>query len=158
MAKATPLREDEHLRRAERHRTIGDLLAGAGDEWAAVPLFYSGYHLVKAALLVDPIWTDLRQLGALHVDLAPDDRFTDRHKGRKRPTGQAREWGLNELVLKLYRPIAGSYDRLHQASITVRYGAGLPAGAVGPLGEAVEHIRSSHEDGSLTAPLLWVDR
>src|SRR4051812_9416111 len=77
----TPLREDEHLKRAERHKKIGDLLAGAGDEWAAVPWFYSAYHLVKAALLVDPIFDDLRALSAISVDLIPQDRFTNRHNG-----------------------------------------------------------------------------
>lgn len=157
MVNTTPLREEEHLRRAERHRKIGDLLAEADDEWAAVPLFYSAYHLVKAALLVDPIWSDLRQLTAISVDLAPEDKFTDRHKGRKRQTGQPREWGLNELVLKFYRPVVGSYDRLHQASINVRYGAGLPAGAVEPLQAAMQQIQDAHEADSLVAPLRWTD-
>jgi hypothetical protein len=152
----TPLREDEHLKRAVRHKKIGDLLAEAGDEWAAVPWFYSVYHLVKAALLVDPIWGDFKALSAISVDLIPDDRFTSRHNGRRRQSGQPKEWGVNELVLKLYRAAAGSYERLHQGSIDVRYGAGLPTGALPTLGTALAKIHAMHEAGDLVAPVLWV--
>lgn len=148
-----PLREQEHLARADRHRTIGTLLAESGDEWGAVPLFYSAYHRVKAALLRDPIWEDIQSLHVLSVDLIPEDRFTGRHQGRRRPGGQPREWGVNDLVLKLYRPAAGSYERLHQASIDVRYGAGLPGGALPSILEATERIEQLDRAGSLQASI-----
>ncbi|WP_340539423.1 hypothetical protein [Nocardioides sp. GXZ039] len=109
---------------------------------------------MKAALLVDPIWSDLRALQAISADLIPDDRFTSRHHGRRRRTGHAKEWGINELVLKSYRPAAGSYERLHQGSIDVRYGAGLRAGALSALRASVDEIHAMHADGELAAPIL----
>lgn len=147
----TRLREQDHVARAERHRKIGDLLADAGDEWAAVPLFYSGYHYVKAALLCDPIWGDLQSLVAISPELMPQDRYTERHKGRRRPTSSP-EWGINDLVLKLYRSSAGGYDRLHQGSISVRYGMGLPEGALPQLRACLDDLQSKFESGELVAP------
>ncbi len=147
---AAPLRQLEHERRAEQHREVGALLVGTGDEWAAVPLFYSAYHVVKAALLTDPIWDTPSDLHRLHVDLIPGDRFTDRHKGRRRSGGGEKEWGINELVLLLYRPFAGRYDLLHQNSITVRYGKGLPEDAdLGTLLTWCDEIREGYADGRL---------
>lgn len=151
----TPLREDEHRARAERHQVVGDALAAAGDEWAAVMWFYSAYHLIKAALLCDPIWFDLRSLTTLNVELTPGERFTGRHKGRRRiGSNQPREWGINDLVLVLYRPAAGFYERLHQASIDVRYGAGLPAGALPDLDVALKRLFEMDSKSKLRAPLL----
>lgn len=150
----TRLREDEHRARAARHRVIGELLHDSGDEWGAVPMFYSAYHLMKAALLRDPIWDQLGPLQRLNRDLIPDDRHTDRHKGRRRGD-QPREWGINELVQKLYPPASGPYERLHQASILVRYGAGLPSEAMPSLATSLERICALDAAGELEAPLLW---
>lgn len=134
---------------------IGNALAAAEDEWAAVPLFYAGYHIMKGALLRDPIWGDIRALHAIHTDLIPDDRFIDRHRGRKRPGGGPREWGINELVQLLYPAAIGHYDRLYQASVLVRYGVGLAAGAVPALVTAIDAIEELDSNGDLEAPILW---
>lgn len=149
------LREDQHRARSQRHQLIGNALGDAGDEWAVVPWFYSAYHLVKAALLRDPIWGDLQSLHAISVDLTPDDRFIDRHKGRRgRVPGVAVEFGINDLVLRLYRPAAGSYDRLHTASNLVRYGIGLSDGALESLRGCLDQIMDMDSRGELEAPLL----
>lgn len=141
---------DVHLERAARHRKIGDHLCEAGDEWGAVCYFYSAYHLVKHALLTDPIFDEPTALSRIDVTLQPDDRYTSRHHGRQRE-GQAREWGVNELVTRLYRPISASYERLHQASIAVRYGAGLALPLDRIVG-AIEAVQNAHTAGELRVP------
>ncbi len=138
-----------HLERAARHRKVGDALFGAGDEWAAVCYFYCAYHLVQHALLTDPVFDDAKTLAAIHADLTPDHRFTQRHKGRRR-VNEAREWGVNELVQTLYRGIIGRYDRLHQASIMVRYNSGLVL-PLDRLRDAIDGIEAAHADGELHA-------
>lgn len=148
------LREDEHRARAQRHRVIGNMLVEAGDEWGAVPLFYSGYHYVKAALLRDPIWENVGVLQRINKDLVPDDRLTDRHKGRRRG-GQPREWGINELVQTLYPAASKPYEQLHQASISVRYGAGLPHGALPGISKAIDTLCQMDAAGELEAPVMW---
>lgn len=125
MTASGALTEEQHKNRAERHASVGDALAAAGeDDWAAVCYFYAAYHLVRAALVGDPVFDNPNDLARIDVELTPEDRYTQRHKGRKK-TSNGREWGVNELVLLLYRPYAGIYDRLHQASIDVRYGRGF---------------------------------
>lgn len=150
MASSPPLAEQQHRDRAGRHLVIGEALESAGDEWAVVPLFYASYHLVKAALLIDPIWDDANRRTAVHVELTPADRFVTRHHGR-RVTGNGRHWGINELVLKLYPVIVQEYERLHQASIQVRYGAGLPSDALPALRVDVDHVCAQSAAGALTA-------
>jgi hypothetical protein len=113
-----------HLQRAARHQKVGDALADAGDEWAVVCYFYSAYHLVRCALLEDPVFNDPTALQRIHPALTPAHRNTENHHGRQ-AKGQPREFGVNELVFALYRPITSSYERLHQYSIEVRYKAGL---------------------------------
>lgn len=149
------LRETEHTSRALDHENVGRVLADSGHEWAAVALFYGAYHLVKAALLTDPIFDDVGAMHRCDPDLIERDRFTDRHKGRRRPGGGPREWGINELVQKLYPQIARDYEQLHQASISVRYGKGLPSGALAALIVAFDNISSERDSGGLTAPLIW---
>ncbi|MGO4600381.1 hypothetical protein [Terrabacter sp. 2YAF2] len=127
------LTAEVHRERAERHAKIGHALADSGDEWAAVCFFYSAYHRVKAALLDDVVFDDPNTCYAKHVDLLPQDRYTSRHKGRKHTSG-GREWGINDLVLLLYRGAAGTYDKLHQMSIDVRYQSGLRASIPDLLG------------------------
>lgn len=148
------LREDQHRHRAQTHRQVGAVLAEVDHEWAAVPLFYSAYHIVKAALLRDPIWGDLPSLKALHKDLTPDDRFVGRHKGR-RSRDAITEWGVTDLVIKLYRTAAPHYERLHQGSIDVRYSLGLPPGALPALMSALGAIEELDSRGELEAPVLW---
>lgn len=116
------LTAEQHRTRASEHAKVGTVLCETDNEWGAVMLFYAAYHEVKAALLDDPIFDDLDACQALKCGLLPDDRYTSRHQGRK---GAHKEWGLNELTLVLYRPVAGVYQRLHQMSISVRYDRGL---------------------------------
>lgn len=148
----TPLREDEHRLRSQRHQLIGDLLADAGDEWGAVPMFYSAYHCVKGALLRDPIFDHQEALTKIHRDLYPEDRHVNRHHGRRRQ-GQQADWGVNELVGRLYSRAAGDYERLHQGSIQVRYGTGLPSGALPALRICLANILEMESRGDLEASI-----
>lgn len=137
-----------HLSRAAEHERVADALADAGHEWSAVCYFYAAYHLVKAAMLEDAIFDDPTQCQALHPDLLPDDRYVSRHKGRRR-TSEGREWGLNELVLVLYRPAAGKYERLHSVSNDVRYHDGL-AGTVADVRGVYEEFKALVDGGALS--------
>lgn len=129
------------------HAKTGDALEGAGDEWAAVCWFYSAYHYVRSALIADPIFDDLTRLQSVHQHLVPDDRHVTRHKGRR---GGAPELGVNEVVLKLYPAIAGPYDKLHQASIDVRYERGL-RGNLSQLRPLLSAIENDQVEGRLLA-------
>jgi hypothetical protein len=154
MVARTPLREEEHLARAEQHLKVGNVLVETRQEWGAVALFYSAYHRVKAAMLRDPIWGQVNALQAVHQDLIPDDRYIERHHGRRR-RGEPREWGVNELVAVLYPSATRAYEQLHQASIDVRYSTGLPAGALPALATAITTISELDSDGELEAPINW---
>lgn len=72
----------QHVERAQRHRKVGDALAAAGDEWAAVCYFYSAFHLVRHALRTDPIFDDPTALSRIRPDLRPELRDVERHHGR----------------------------------------------------------------------------
>lgn len=146
---------ENHKARAKYHAEVGDMIAGndAGQEWAGVCYFYAAYHLVQAALINDPIFDEPTLLSRIHVDLSPQDRFTSRHKGRKR-TSNGAEWGVNDLVLLLYKQIAGVYDRLHQASNDIRYGRGLRSGVqVEQLRGFLLQIQNEFAAGNLVARL-----
>lgn len=140
---------DVHLERAARHRKVGDALCSAGDEWAAVCYFYSAYHLVQHALLSDPVFDNPTALTAIQPLLTPDHRYTHAHKGRQR-SGHVREFGVNELVLQLYRPIASKYNQLHQASIHVRYESGLVL-QLDRVVAALQGVEAAHLAGELRA-------
>lgn len=128
---------------------MGLLLLEAGDEWGAVCLFYAAYHAVKAALLEDTVFDTIDACQAVNRDLLPQDRDTTRHNGRRR-TSSGREWGINELVLLLYRPAAGTYEKLHQASIDVRYGDGLRA-SITDVRELWRRFEALRSEGALTS-------
>lgn len=140
-----------HVRRAERHFKVGCALEEAGDEWAAVCFFYAAYHLVKAAMIADPLFDDPGKCAAKHADLNIDDRHTDRHQVRKSKEA-GRGWGVNDLVLLLYKGIVGDYDRLHQASVSVRYRDGLPPEALTALRANVENVRTAYYKDEIVAP------
>ena len=145
----------KHLERAARHRVIGHLLSDAGDEWATVPLFYSAYHLTRHALRSDPIFHEPTKLSRVNASLTMAERDVTRHKGRKNiPGSSAREWGINELVTMLYRPLTASYDKLHQASIEVRYGAGLKTAPLADLVAALDAIQEAHDGATMVASQL----
>lgn len=142
------LDSEAHKRRATEHERVGAALADVDHEWSAVCYFYAAYHTVKAALLDDPLFDDPITCQAKHPDLLPDDRYVSRHKGR-RHTSAGREWGVNELVLKLYRSAAGDYDKLHQASNDVRYHDGL-MGTVVDVRQLFERFKQKAESGVLS--------
>lgn len=140
-----------HLERAQRHRKVGEALRAAGNEWSAVCYFYSAYHLVKNVLLADPVFDDPTALSQIHSTLAMDHRHTSSHHGRQRK-GEPRAWGVNELVFKLYPCIYKEYERLHQASIAVRYEAGLrPEVKLEGVWQDIRLIADEHQKGSLVA-------
>lgn len=147
----TVLKHEAHVRRAGRHYDVGVALHEAGnDEWAAVCYFYAGYHYVKAAMLRDPLFDDPAKCSAKHLDLNTDDRYTDRHQVRKsRDAG--RGWGVNDLVLLLYRGIVGDYERLHTASVDVRYRDGLLPEALPALRSNIDNIRAAFDAGQIEA-------
>lgn len=146
---------DEHLARSEDHYKIGKVLADVKHEWAAVALFYSAYHLVRHGLRTDPIFDDEQALLLIDPKLAQEHQDITRHHGRYR--GLGREWGMIELTLLLYRPVAGKYDKLHQLSNEVRYGRGklLPT-CDAMLGYHAE-IQRFHENGQFRAVLHTSD-
>lgn len=138
-----------HLERADSHERVGRTLLDANHEWGAVCLFYAAYHRVKAALLEDPIFDSLDACQAKSAHLQPEDRSTSRHQGR-RGGRTVIEWGMKDLVLLLYRGAAGSYDKLHMASIDVRYYSGTTATAADLL-EVFEAFEEQRQEGALTS-------
>lgn len=138
-----------HQERAGHHTAVGDGLAASDEGWAAVCYFYAAYHLVRASLIDDPIFDDPTLLSRVRPDLTPEDRFTSHHHGRKQ-TMNGRDWGVNELVALLYRSLSRDYERLHQASLDVRYGAGL-RGDVAPLRASLLVIQEAYTAGSIVA-------
>lgn len=124
-------------------------LETVGDEWAAVCYFYAGYHLVRAALLADPVFSDLTRLREIDVRLTPDDREASAHQMRR---GNARApFGVNDLVKLLYPSIAVEYVRLHSASIAVRYGQGLSPITIASVKQDYLDIRAAYTAGVLVA-------
>jgi hypothetical protein len=97
------LERHTHFERSEKHGEVGRALhASVGNEWASVCNFYAAYHLVKAAMLADPLFDDPSPVAAAQADLNMDDRYTERHRRRKsRDTG--RVWGVNDLVVLVYQ-------------------------------------------------------
>lgn len=152
MSQGSRLDSEAHRRRAAEHERVGNALADASHEWAAVCYFYAAYHIVKAALLDDPIFDAVDTCQAKHPDLMPEDRYVSRHKGR-RNTSAGREWGVNELVLQLYRAAAGDYDKLHQASNDVRYHDGL-TGTVQDIRNLFERFKGKVERGILSTEIV----
>lgn len=135
--------------RASEHEKLAVILASAPHEWAAVAYFYSTYHHVRAALIADPIFTDIGRLQAKNSSLIPDDRWVARHKGRRGAKVQP-EFGINELVAILYPTYHVDYEVLHQASLEVRYGPGF-TGDLERLGGAHDEIRDASASGLLIA-------
>jgi hypothetical protein len=121
-----PLSSDEHAVASERHARSAGELCPTSSEWAAVVYFYAAYHLVKQAILEDPIWQCPSKLAAKHPELQPSVSKVTRHSGGKqRRRRRGRTWGVNEVVELLYPSIYQSYLLMHQASIEVRYLRGL---------------------------------
>lgn len=117
-------------------------------EWAAVALFYSAYNRVRAAMLSDPIWGDLKALAAISPKLALEDQNATHHQGRKSGTGH--RLGVSEIVPLLYPTVKGQYWALHSASIDVRYGSKLIA-PLADLERRADEIHQAAAEGHLVA-------
>jgi hypothetical protein len=149
MTSSVQLSVAEHCQRSSHHCAVGDGLSLGEPGWAAVCFFYAAYHLARAALIADPVFSDPTRLSRINVELTPADRSTSRHNGRKK-TANGREWGVNDLVGLLYRGFIGDYDRLHQASIDVRYHSGL-RGDVHALRMNLETIQNGYAAGDFVS-------
>lgn len=139
-----------HLERAVAHKESGDRLRDADDEWFAVCYFYSAYHTVKAAMLADPIFDDMKACAAVHANLTIESRFAEHHSGGFGSGG--RSLGVNEIVFKLYKTIRVPYARLHDASIAVRYGGGLDAISPITVKNDFDALCSEYVAGRMVAP------
>lgn len=135
--------------RAKEHAKLADVLFETKQEWAAVCGFYSAYHLMRAALLSDPIFDDAHRLSEKSDKIRPEDRFVSKHsKGGLSSTS----YGLNEIVSVLYVEFRARYYRLHIASNAVRYGRGLEALRLPELKKDLEQITQAFEVGKLVCP------
>jgi len=139
-----------HLTRSVAHMETGDRLRQLGDEWFAVCYFYSAYHMVKAAMRVDPIFDDIARCAAVHPALSVDSRYAEHHSGGLGQNG--RSLGVNEIVFKLYEKIRVPYTRLHSASVAVRYAGGL--GDISPVTvkDDFDAVRTAYLAGDIVAP------
>lgn len=128
-------------------RATGDRLLGDDNEWFAVCYFYSAYHLIKAALIRDPIFDSATDLSRIDVNLTPAHRWTTRHQGRVQQG--SRDPGINDIVVKLYNGISVEYRRLHSASVNVRYSDGL--GVISPqtVAQDFSTIWEAHSKGEI---------
>ena len=139
----------ECLERAETARTSAGVLIAANDDWFVSPLFYSAYHLVRAALIDDPIFDSPELLRARDARLTPECRFLTRHQGRLDAEG--RSLGINDVVGILYPAIAVEYARLHMASRAIRYGDGLGVITAQSVHDDYAVIRDAWDSGLLSA-------
>ena len=121
-----------------------------GQEWAAVCAFYSAYHLIRAALLADPVFDDANRLSKINSKILPEDRFVTKHsKGGL----SSSSYGVNEIVSVLYIDIRARYLRLHVASNQVRYGRGLNAIQLPSLQADLQEITRAYEAGDLVCTI-----
>jgi|SRR5690625_2892127 hypothetical protein len=141
--------EDRQLleKRSEDHWLITQSLTQQNNEWAAVTAFYSCYQMARAALLHDPVFSDLSALKDLHWNLTPDERTVTHHNahipGR---TG----FGIVDLVHLLYKHVGATYRTLHRGSNEVRYGTGLSNGlSISSQIELASEFRTQYKAGTL---------
>lgn len=132
-----------HCERSRNHLDSARRIIEQSDEWAVVALFYSAYHAMKAALINDPAFDSMTDVKKLNPHLTPGDRFVTQHKVRRTQAG----FGVNELVQILYPQYARDYERLHQASIQVRYHKGNHVYPVGDLVTAAQRIHNDLRSG-----------
>ena len=110
-----------HTKRAGEHLRMAEAMVNDSPEWCRVAAFYSAYHSMKAALLVDPVFTNPTKLAAANTNITMGSNLATHHQGN---LGRGRGLGINDLVRFLYRPHYGSYLLLHGASLSIRYGDG----------------------------------
>lgn len=128
-------------------RTTGDQLLGDNNEWFAVCYFYSAYHLIKAALIRDPIFDSPTELSRIDVNLTPEHRWSTKHQGRVQRG--SRDPGINDIVVKLYNGVSVEYRRLHSASVNVRYSDGLGVITPATVAQDFSTIWESHSRGEI---------
>lgn len=147
---AAPLSSHDHAVASERHARSASALCPVSGEWATVAYFYAAYHLVKQAILEDPIWQCPGELAARHPDLRPGSRKVTRHSGQRAGRRGQLNWGINDLVEVLYPSIHHAYTGMHEASIHVRYkrGSRLPLRA---SAEYWARIRAEYRAGRMRA-------
>jgi hypothetical protein len=148
--KRRPLSSDEHAVASERHARAAGALRPMSRDWATVAYFYAAYHLVKQAMLEDPIWLCPDELAIKHPELGPHTSKVTRHHGQPAGRRGNRAWGVTDLVEVLYPSIHYSYVRMHEASIQVRYQRGLQT----PLRVSASHwakIRAEFRAGRMRA-------
>lgn len=125
-------------------------IAEYSPEWAMVAYFYSAYNSIRAALMADPIFSDLSALKSINSELTPDDKNEYRHHVRAKQPG----FGVNQLVQMLYTPFSEDYEKLHQASIAVRYGGGTLVYPLGQIEEMSVNIFEARKSEMLVASPL----
>ena len=145
----------EHcIKRSDKMQTTASNLRSDDDEWFAVCYFYAAYHVIRAALLEDPVFNSLKRLGQVstkhRMNLTMADRDTQRHTGRKTP-GAARSVGINDLVRILYPESNVAYHQLHGASVDVRYKSGLSRVDAGSAQENYLAVAEAYRAGRLVA-------
>jgi hypothetical protein len=138
------------MKRAIEFRSDAEALVAIPNQWYAVCYFYAAYHCVRAALLEDPVFKDLTRLKSFDANLIPDDRFNGHHAGRLSGSGP-RKPGVSDMVKLFYPDIAIQYERLHGASVAVRYGFGLSAYQPNVLAADFAHIAQASTAGKLVA-------
>lgn len=145
---AAPLTSYEHAVASERHARAAGALRPLSREWATVAYFYAAYHLVKQAILEDPIWLCPGELATRHPGLRRGSKKVTRHGGQGVGRRGQQKWGVNDLVEVLYPSIHRAYTGIHEASIQVRYRRGLRL----PLHVSAEYwarIRAEYRAGRM---------
>lgn len=137
------------LKRALASAETAKLLKNQGDEWFAVCFFYSAYHVVRAAMLDDPVFEDMQLLAEKSPHLTIEDRYSTRHHGYMGSGG--RVLGVNDIVTMLYPNVAVEYRRLHMASVDVRYGQGLGVISHESVVDDYETVINAYKDLELHA-------
>lgn len=107
---------------SRKHWLTAEKLAAEDDPWAAVAAFYSVYPLLRAALIQDDIFSDMRRLKSINPNLMTDDRYIKKHDAGPR---NKTAFGLNQLCTAMYLHATAEYHYCHKASIQVRYESGL---------------------------------
>lgn len=136
------------LDRVTQHLEAGDELFQHGNEWATVAYFYAAYHQMKVAMLEDPVFDAPDSLTSIHMALRQSDREAAHHQGSPNKPG-GRSMGVSDIVTWVYRPFAGSYRRLHSASMDVRYHCGLNQISLATAKQDAYLIRKAYCDGKL---------
>lgn len=136
----TGLDSPGHLEQAQSHLRSAEAILNAGEGgWAVTAAFYSAFHVMRAAILEDPIW-DRGPVALTNINpmLGADCQFAEHHQGNPKTN---RSPGVREVVGYLYPQCRDRYLLLHGASITVRYKEG-ESRLLSPCGNYVDVAKS----------------